>query len=70
MYYLIDTIANKRGVLSANSYDGLTLLHLAASDNDLNLCIKLVESGIDVNCLLKISTVDFFFISLVVLLLF
>jgi hypothetical protein len=39
-------------------YDGRTILHLAAADNDLKLCKRLVADGIDVNCLMKTSSVN------------
>jgi hypothetical protein len=65
VYYLLDVIGGgKRAAKSANMYDGRTLLHLAAADNDLKLCKRLVADGLDPNCLMKTSTVGFFFIIL------
>lgn len=57
LYYLIDAINDKRASRSSNMYDGRTILHLAAADNDLKLCKRLVADGVDVNCLMKTSTV-------------
>lgn len=55
MYYLLDVISDKQASKSSNMYDGRTLLHLSAADNDLKLCKRLVADGIDINCLMKTS---------------
>lgn len=59
VYFLLDTISEKRASKSSNLYDGRTLLHLVAADNDLKLCKRLVADGVDVNCLMKTSSVCF-----------
>lgn len=50
-------INNKKASKSSNIYDGRTLLHLAAADNDLKLCKRLIADGVEVNCLMKTSSV-------------
>ena len=70
VFYFLDAIPEKKAVKSSNLYDGRTLLHLAAADNDLKLCKKLVGEGLDVNCLMKTSPVRNFFIFSWVLILY
>lgn len=54
--YLLDTISNNQAYEASNLYDNRTLLHLAASENNLKFCKKLVESGcVEVNPLMKSS---------------
>jgi hypothetical protein len=56
----LDTIKNKRAARSSNMYDGRTILHLAAAENNLKLCKYIVGLGnIDINSLMKTSTVIF-----------
>ena len=57
VYYLLDTISGKRASKAANMYDGRTLLHLVAADNDLKLCKRLIADGLDPNGLMKTSNV-------------
>ncbi len=59
LYYLLDTIGGKKAAKSANMYDGRTLLHLSAADNDLKVCKRLVADGLEVNGLMKTSNVRF-----------
>lgn len=59
VYYLLDTIKEKKAYKSVNSVDGRTLLHLAAADNDLKLCKRLIAGGAEINPLLKTSTVSY-----------
>jgi hypothetical protein len=45
-------------VNSTNIYDGCSILHLAAADNNLKICKRLVENGADLNQIMKTSTVS------------
>ena len=56
----LDKISDKKAVKSANMYDNCTLLHNAAADNDLKLSKRLIEEGLDVNCLMKTYAVNSF----------
>ena len=51
-------VPTKRVCNSANIYDGSSILHLAAADNNLKLCKRLVENGADLNVLMKTSIVN------------
>ena len=57
---MLDTVSEKKAAKSFNMYDGRTILHLAAADNDLKLCKKLVSCGADINSLMKSSVVSDF----------
>ena len=51
----MDAITDKNLIKVPNIHDGRTLLHLAASENDLKLCKRLITDGADVNPLMKTS---------------
>ena len=54
---MLDTISDKKAAKSSNIYDGRTILHMVAADNDLKLCKKLVSCGAEINGLMKSSSV-------------
>ena len=60
VYFFLDTILDKKAARSTNLYDGRSILHIAAAENDLNLCKRLVAGGADVNSLMKTSTVSLY----------
>jgi hypothetical protein len=60
VYLFLEKISDKKALHSSNMYDNCTLLHNAAADNDLKLCKRLVEDGLDVNCLMKTYAVNSF----------
>jgi ankyrin repeat protein len=61
VYYLLDKIADRKACKASNMYDGRTVLHLAAAENDLKLCKKLVQNGANVNALMKATAVSLLF---------
>jgi ankyrin repeat protein len=65
VYYLLDTIKEKKAIKSVNQIDGRSLLHLAAAENDVKLCKKLVSSGADVNPLMRTALVKYNFLLII-----
>ena len=57
VYLFLKKISGPKVANSTNIYNGCSILHLAAVENDLKLCKRLVACGASLDSLMKVSKV-------------